>query len=56
MYGMMLLVEAYRQLAGIAEDGVHGIAGKQTDAKTAVVNGTGGSLSVTGTLVLVADD
>ncbi|RLT38210.1 MAG: thiolase, partial [Chloroflexi bacterium] len=56
MYGMMLLVEAYRQLAGIAEDGVHGIAGKQTSAKTAVVNGTGGNLSTTGTLVLVADD
>lgn len=56
MYGMMLLVEAYRQLAGIAEDGVHGLPGKQTNAKTAVVNGTGGSLSTTGTLVLVADD
>ncbi len=56
MYGMMLLVEAYRQLSGTAEDGIHGIAGKQTNAKTAVVNGTGGSLSVTGTLVLVADD
>ena len=56
MYGMMLLVEAYRQLSGTAEDGIHGIAGKQTSAKTAIVNGTGGSLSVTGTLVLVADD
>ena len=55
MYGMMLLVEAYRQLAGIAEDGVHGIEGKQTNAQSAVVNGTGGSLSVTGTLVLTAD-
>ena len=49
------MVEAYRQLSGTAEDGIHGIAGKQTDAKTCVVNGTGGSLSVTGTLVLVAD-
>ena len=56
MYGMMLLVEAYRQLSGTAEDGINGIAGKQTDAKTAVVNGTGGQLSTTGTLVLVADD
>jgi len=56
MYGMMLLVEAYRQLSGTAEDGIHGIAGKQTSAKTAIVNGTGGALSVTGTLVLVADD
>ena len=56
MYGMMLLVEAYRQLSGTAEDGVHGLPGKQTSAKTAVVNGTGGSLSTTGTLVLVADD
>ena len=55
MYGMMLLVEAYRQLAGIAEDGVHGIEGKQTNAQSCVVNGTGGSLSVTGTLVLTAD-
>ena len=55
MYGMMLLVEAYRQLSGTAEDGVNGIAGKQTSAQTAIVNGTGGSLSTTGTLVLVAD-
>jgi len=55
-YGMMLLIEAYRQLAGIAEDGVNGLPGKQTNAKTAVVNGTGGVLSVTSTLVLVADD
>lgn len=55
MYGMQLMVEAYRQLSGTAEDGVHGLPGKQTSAKTCVVNGTGGSLSVTGTLVLVAD-
>jgi acetyl-CoA acetyltransferase len=38
MYGIQLLVEAYRQLSG-----------------TCVVNGTGGSLSTTGTLVLAAD-
>ena len=55
MYGMQLLVEAYRQLSGTAEDGINGIAGKQTAARTCVVNGTGGSLSTTGTLVLSAD-
>jgi acetyl-CoA acetyltransferase len=55
MYGMQLLIESYRQLSGTAEDGVNGIAGKQTNAKSLVVNGTGGSLSNTGTLVLVAD-
>ncbi len=55
MYGMHLLVEAYRQLSGTAEDGVNGIEGKQTNAMTCIVNGTGGSLSTTGTLVLVAD-
>lgn len=55
MYGMHLLVEAYRQLSGTAEDGINGIKGKQTNARTCVVNGTGGSLSTTGTLVLVAD-
>jgi acetyl-CoA acetyltransferase len=55
MYGMQLLVESYRQLSGTAEDGVNGLPGKQTNAKSLVVNGTGGSLSNTGTLVLVAD-
>jgi acetyl-CoA acetyltransferase len=55
MYGMQLLVETYRQLSGTAEDGVHGIAGKQTDANVAIVNGTGGTLSATGTLVLTSD-
>ncbi len=55
MYGMQLLVEAYRQLSGTAEDGVHGLPGKQTKARSCIVNGTGGSLSTTGTLVLVAD-
>ncbi len=55
MYGMPLLIEAYRQLSGTAEDGVNGDPGKQTSARTCVVNGTGGSLSTTGTLVLVAD-
>ena len=52
---MQLLIEAYRQLSGTAEDGVNGLPGKQTNAKSCVVNGTGGSLSTTGTLVLVAD-
>ena len=56
MYGMPLLIEAYRQLSGTAEDGIHGVTGKQTSARTCVVNGTGGSLSTTGTLVLIADD
>jgi acetyl-CoA acetyltransferase len=55
MYGMQLLVEAYRQLSGTAEDGINGLPGKQTRARSCVVNGTGGSLSTTGTLVLVAD-
>jgi len=55
MYGMHLLIEAYRQLSGTAEDGVNGIQGKQTNARTCVVNGTGGLLSTTGTLVLTAD-
>lgn len=56
MYGMQLLVEAYRQLSGTAEDGgVSGLPGKQTSARSCVVNGTGGSLSTTGTLVLVSD-
>ena len=57
MYGMQLLVEAYRQLSGTAEDGgFSGDPGKQTSARSCVVNGTGGSLSTTGTLVLVSDD
>jgi acetyl-CoA acetyltransferase len=55
MYGMQLLIETYRQLSGTAEDGVNGLPGKQTNAKSCVVNGTGGSLSNTGTLVCVAD-
>ena len=56
MYGMPLLIEGYRQLSGTAEDGVNGDPGKQTSARTCVVNGTGGTLSTTGTLVRVADD
>ncbi len=56
MYGMQLLVEAYRQMSRTAEDGINGDPGKQTDARTCIVNGTGGTLSTTGTLVLMADD
>jgi acetyl-CoA acetyltransferase len=55
MYGMQLLVEAYRQLSGTAEDGINGLPGKQTSAETCIVNGTGGTLSATGTLVLTRD-
>jgi len=55
MYGMMLLVEAQRQLAGTAEAPGVGLPGRQTSAKSAVVNGTGGSLSTTGTIVLTSD-
>jgi acetyl-CoA acetyltransferase len=55
MYGMQLLVEAYRQLSRTAEDGINGLPGKQVDAETCIVNGTGGSLSATGTLVLTVD-
>lgn len=56
MYGMQLLVEAYRQLSGTAEDdGFSGDPGKQTSARSCVVNGTGGTLSTTGTLVLTSD-
>ena len=54
MYGMQLLIEAYRQLSQTAEDGVNGIEGKQTNAQTCIVNGTGGTLSTTGTLILEA--
>lgn len=56
MYGMPLLIEGYRQLSGTAEDGVNGDPGKQTSARTCVINGTGGTLSTTGTLILIADD
>jgi len=49
MYGMFLLIEATRQLRG--ECGERQVK----DAKLALVNGTGGSLSSTGTLVLGVD-
>jgi len=49
MYGMFLIIEAARQLRG--ECGERQVP----DAKTALVNGTGGSLSTTGTLILGVD-
>ncbi len=49
MYGMFLIIEAVRQLRG--ECGERQVA----NAHTALVNGTGGSLSSTGTLILGSD-
>jgi acetyl-CoA acetyltransferase len=49
MYGIFLLIEATRQLRG--ECGERQVPG----AKLACVNGTGGTLSSTGTLILGAD-
>ena len=49
MYGMFILIEAVRQLRG--ECGERQV----TDAKLALVNGTGGMLSATGTLILGRD-
>ena len=49
MYGMFILIEAVRQLRG--ECGERQVK----DAKLALVNGTGGMLSATGTLILGAD-
>ena len=49
MYGMFIFIEAVRQLRG--ECGARQVQ----DAKLACVNGTGGTLSATGTLILGAD-
>ena len=50
MYGIFLIVKAVRQLRGEAGD-----RQLDMDPKLALVNGTGGILSSTGTIVLAAD-
>ena len=56
MYGSFLLVEAVRQMRGEAGDRqIKSKRDPNQNPKISIVNGTGGSLSSTGTVVLATD-